>query len=90
MYDLTLKTECTFSPICAILIERLVHFLFKTIQRFYGSTAKQPLDVRTDTLTPYGLTPYGRTTTDLTTYFQRISIGKNGPFSSFNCHFFGF
>ena len=35
-----------FAWICAIFIERVVQFPFITIQRVYGRTGKQPLEVR--------------------------------------------
>ena len=69
------SSNCTQGRFCAILNERVVHYSFNTVQRCNRRTTKQPQDVRPDTLMPYVLRLYERTSADLTPYVQRISFG---------------
>ena len=76
------------SMACAVFHRTIRSVPFSTVQRFLARTSRHPLDVRPHPLTPYVLTPFERTSTELMPYVQRIFNRRIWCFVPFGCHFF--
>ena len=74
--------------VCAVFHRTIRPVPFCTVQRFLARTSRHPMDVRPHPLTPYVLTPFERTSTELMPYVQRIFNRRIWRFVPFGCHFF--